>query len=99
MRLQTRVSAFRDSPGEAIYLRDQDSGELWTPTALPIREESVSYIARHGQGYSRFEANSHGMGLDLLQFVPPDDPVKISRLRMTNHSRRRRNLSLTAYVE
>ena len=28
-----------DPPGEAIYLRDEDSGEFWGPTALPIRED------------------------------------------------------------
>jgi len=88
-----------DPPGEAIFLRDQDSGELWSPTALPIRDENATYIVRHGQGYSRFEVDSHGFALDLLQYVPLADPVKISRLKITNHSRRRRNISLTAYAE
>ena len=88
-----------DPPGEAIFLRDEDSGELWSPTALPIREESASYIVRHGQGYSRFEVDVHGLALDLQQYVPLKDPVKISRLKITNHSRRVRNISVTAYVE
>ena len=44
-----------DAPGEAIYVRDEDSGEVWGPTALPIREKTASYAVRHGQGYSRFE--------------------------------------------
>ena len=48
-----------DSPGETIYVRDEDSGELWGPTVLPIREEAWPYTARHGQGYSRFEHTSH----------------------------------------
>jgi len=89
-----------DPPGETIYLRDEDSGELWGPTALPIREEAWPYVARHGQGYSRFEHVSHGISLDLLQFVPPlDDSVKISRLTIKNPSSRSRRLSVTAYVE
>jgi cyclic beta-1,2-glucan synthetase len=88
-----------DPPGEAIFLRDEDSGELWSPTALPIREEGASYIARHGQGYSRFEVDLYGLSLDLLQYVPLKDPVKISRLKITNHSRRVRNISVTAYAE
>ena len=88
-----------DSPGEAIYVRDQDSGDVWTATALPIRDDASRYIARHGQGYSRFEHVSHGIALDLLQFVPLDDPVKISRLKIKNVSGRRRRLSVTAYVE
>jgi cyclic beta-1,2-glucan synthetase len=88
-----------DSPGEAIYVRDQDSGEVWTATALPIRDDASRYIARHGQGYSRFEHVAHGIALDLLQFVPPGDPVKISRLKIKNASGRRRRLSITGYVE
>ena len=88
-----------DSSGEAIYVRDQDSGDVWTATALPIRNDASRYIARHGQGYSRFEHVSHGIALDLLQFVPLDDPIKISRLKIKNVSGRRRRLSITAYVE
>jgi cyclic beta-1,2-glucan synthetase len=88
-----------DPPSEAIFLRDEESGELWSPTALPIREEGGPYIARHGQGYSRFEVDLHGLALDLLQYVPLQDPVKISRLKITNHSRRVRNISVTAYAE
>jgi cyclic beta-1,2-glucan synthetase len=88
-----------DPPGETIYVRDEDSGELWGPTALPIREEAWPYIARHGQGYSRFEHASHGLSLSLLQFVALEAPIKISRLTIENRSGRPRRLSVTAYVE
>ena len=44
-----------DPPGEAFYLRDESTGEIWTPTALPIRDEDATYTVRHGQGYSRFQ--------------------------------------------
>jgi cyclic beta-1,2-glucan synthetase len=88
-----------DPPGETIYVRDEDSGELWGPTVLPIREEAWPYIARHGQGYSRFEHTSHEVALDLLQFVPLEDPIKISRLTIENRSARSKRLSVTAYVE
>jgi len=54
---------------------------------------------RHGQGYSRFDHDSHGISLELLQFVPVDDGIKISRLKIVNHSGRARRLSVTAYVE
>ncbi|PYM17328.1 MAG: hypothetical protein DMD81_09490, partial [Candidatus Rokuibacteriota bacterium] len=88
-----------DPPGEVLYVRDEETGEVWGPTALPIREELGTYVARHGQGYSRFECASHGVGLSLLQFVPLDDPIKISRLTVTNTSGRRRRLTVTAYLE
>ena len=88
-----------DRPGEVVYVRDEDDGTLWTPTALPIREETAPYIVTHGQGYSRFEHTAHGLSLELLQYVPPDDPIKISRLTIKNQSARPRRLSITAYVE
>jgi cyclic beta-1,2-glucan synthetase len=88
-----------DKSGEAIYVRDEDTGEFWGPTALPIRETTTSYAIRHGHGYSRFDHVSHGIALELLQFVPIEDSIKISRLKITNCSGRQRSLSVTAYVE
>ncbi len=88
-----------DPASEAIYVRDDDSGELWSPTAQPVRCEESTYVARHGAGYSRFEHVHDGIQLDLLQFVPLDDPVKISVLTIENLSGRTRRLSVTAYVE
>lgn len=87
-----------DPAGEAIYVRDEDSLEVWSPTAQPIRDGGT-YTARHGHGYSRFAHQANGIALDLLQFVPLEDPVKISRLTLSNLSAGRRRLSVTAYVE
>ena len=88
-----------DPPTETIYVRDEDTGELWGPTALPIREDTGFYVARHGAGYSRFERLAHDVSLELVQFVPLHDPIKVSRLTLVNRSRRRRRLSVTAYLE
>lgn len=91
--------AVSDPPGEAFYIRDNSTGEIWSPTALPIRQEGSTYIARHGLGYTRFEHVSHGIEQALVQFVPAADSIKISRLTLHNHSSRTRNLSIAAYAE
>jgi len=91
--------AVSDPPGETIYVRDEETGDLWGPTALPIHEGASPYVIRHGQGYTRFDHVSHGIALELLQLVALDDPIKISRLTLTNESGRPRRLSVTAYVE
>ena len=80
-------------------MRDEDTGELWTPTALPIRDEAAPYVARHGQGYSRFEHTAHGIALELLQFVPLDDPDQDLAADDPESIRAARRLSVTAYVE
>lgn len=88
-----------DPPGEVFYIRDDDTNELWSPTALPIRVENASYVINHGQGYSRFKHVSHGIYSELLQFVSLDDPVKISSLKLTNISESSRRMTVVAYVE
>jgi cyclic beta-1,2-glucan synthetase len=87
-----------NAPSEVLYLRDEDTGELWSATPLPIRETSP-YTVRHGFGYTRFEHTSHEIALDLRLFVPLDRPVKISRLVLSNRGNERRHLSVTHYVE
>jgi cyclic beta-1,2-glucan synthetase len=82
-----------------LYVRDEETGEVWGPTALPIRDEASAYLARHGAGFSEFEHTSRGIALNLHQTVPVEDPVKISRLRIRNLTGRRRRISVTAYVE
>ncbi|HEV7357904.1 MAG TPA: hypothetical protein VGN99_07895 [Steroidobacteraceae bacterium] len=88
-----------DTPAEAIYVRDEDSGDLWSVTPLPIRERSSVYVVRHGFGYSRTEHTSHGIALTLTQFVPLEDSIKISRLKIVNASDGPRQLSVTHYVD
>jgi cyclic beta-1,2-glucan synthetase len=91
-----------DPSSEALYIRDEDTGLRWTPSASPIREDTA-YRARHGAGYSIFEHNSNGINQELTVFVPMDrdggQPVKLQRLRLKNTTGRLRKLSLTWYVE
>lgn len=85
--------------GEAFYLHDAASGALWCPTAAPVRDVAGTYVARHGYGYSRFDHTEQGIASSLVQFVAPDDSVKISRLRLHNTSATARSISVCAYVE
>ncbi|MBS3647315.1 glycosyl transferase [Pseudaminobacter sp. 19-2017] len=87
-----------DAPGEVLYLRDEDTGEVWTPTPLPTGNGSVVNV-HHGQGYSRYEGASHDLHHDLLVFVPPADAIKILRLKLTSSDTRPRRLSATYYAE
>ena len=88
-----------DPAGEIFYLRDEDHGWIWTPTARPIRLDDASYVTRHGQGYSSFHSGAYGIASELELFADWHDPVKISCLRLRNYSTVTRKISVTAYVE
>ena len=87
-----------DTTGEALYIRDEESGLYWSPTPLPSRGPSP-YVVRHGFGYSTFETSVEGIGSTLSVFVAMDAPLKFMRLKLTNKSRRTRKLSAWGYFE
>ena len=87
-----------DPPGEVVYLRDESTGEVWSPTPLPVPSGQPTMV-RHGQGYTVFERNTHGLNQELTVFVPLDDPIKLIRLRIRNAGNRPRRLSATYYAE
>ncbi len=87
-----------DKGGEAIYLRDEDTGYYWSPTPLPITGLS-SYITRHGFGYSVFEHIEDGISTELTVFTDIEAPVKFFLLKIKNISGRQRRLSATGFVE
>jgi len=87
--------------GEAIYLRDEESGHVWSPTPLPNPpgREALPYTSRHGFGYSVFEHSAGGIHSELWVYVDLEQPVKFSVLKLRNASGRTRQLSATGYVE
>src|SRR5450759_4528905 len=87
-----------DPTGEALYLRDEETGEVWTPTPLPAGTDQP-YRVTHGAGYTIFEHNSHGLRQRLTLFASPEDPVKIIHLRVENTWNHSRRITATQYVE
>ena len=87
-----------DPTSEAIYLRDDDTGELWSATPAPLGH-GEPYTIRHGTGTSSFEHEHSRITTMLTMGMAEDDAVKISTLRVTNHDARPRRISLTAYAE
>jgi cyclic beta-1,2-glucan synthetase len=87
-----------DAPAEALYLRDEESAAVWSPTPLPAGGDAETLV-RHGAGYTTYTRESHGLVQELTIFVPADAPLKVARLRITNTLARHRRLTATYYAE
>lgn len=87
-----------DISGEAVYIRDEETGQFWSPTAMPARG-STPYSCRHGFGYSVFEHKEFGIASELWVYVALDAPVKFCVLKLRNESGVSRRLSVTSYAE
>jgi len=98
-RLTTwRNDPVEDAPSEIVYIRDEETGNIWTTTPLPASDDTP-FLVKHGKGYSTFENVQNGIELKQTVFIDPDDPVKVIRLQCKNHWTRNRRLTLTYYAE
>ncbi|MCP5245424.1 MAG: cyclic beta 1-2 glucan synthetase [Burkholderiales bacterium] len=88
----------QDTTGEAMYIRDEQTGQFWSPTPSPARG-ITPYVIRHGFGYSVFEHTENGIASKLWVYVAVDAPLKFSVLKLRNVSGRPRRVSATAYCE
>lgn len=87
-----------DAGGESLYVRDEETGQFWSPTPLPARGTGT-YKTRHGFGYSVFEYAQSGISTEMWTYVATDAPVKMVVVKIRNHSDHTRQLSLTGYWE
>ncbi|MCU0224631.1 MAG: DUF3131 domain-containing protein [Acidobacteria bacterium] len=102
---ENRLTPFANDPvgdptAEALFVRDDETGEAWSPTVSPMRRTSASrLLVQHSAGVTRFSQIAHGIRHALDVFVDASDPVKLSRLTLTNEGARPRRLSVFAYNE
>ncbi|MDQ3168543.1 MAG: DUF3131 domain-containing protein, partial [Acidobacteriota bacterium] len=102
---ENRLTPFANDPvsdpsAEAIFLRDDATGQSWTPTPGPLpRRPQGRTVVTHAAGRSRFARSVLGIGSELDVFVDSHDPVKFSLLTLVNDGPDARTLSIFAYNE
>src|SRR6185436_6131672 len=79
-----------DPTSEALFIRDDETGQAWSPTPgpLPRTRTSGRCLVRHGAGFTGFARVAHGIRQDLEVFVHQSDPIKFSVLTLANDSPR-----------
>ncbi|MGH8658734.1 MAG: cyclic beta 1-2 glucan synthetase, partial [Gammaproteobacteria bacterium] len=85
-----------DPHGEALYLRDEEAGNYWSPLPGPSPSPSA-YELRHGFGYTKCLHTSFDLTQETVVFIARDAPVKLTQVRLVNLSQKRRRLSIFFY--
>jgi cellobiose phosphorylase len=88
-----------DFGGRYIYLRDNESGEFWSPSWMPTRGDLEDYSCRHGMGYSTISSKYKGITASTRYFVPLDENLEIWQLTLTNTRQTAVELSAFSSVE
>jgi cyclic beta-1,2-glucan synthetase len=103
---ENRLTPFWNDPvvdptGEAIYIKDEETGEIWAPTPGPIRRSATDgrCLISHATGSTTFTRSIAGIDHELTVFVDKSDPIKLSVLQLSNHGDVARRLSVVSYNE
>ncbi len=88
-----------DLGGRYVYLRDDESGEFWSPSWQPAQRDLEDYTCRHGLGYSIIGSRYRGVRAETLYFVPPGENLEVWRVRVTNERPTAAKVSLFSSIE
>lgn len=88
-----------DDGGRYLYLRDQDGGEVWSPTWKPVRRKLHSYVCRHGLGYTTITSLYGGIEATTRYFVPLGENLESWQIKLTNRRDTPAHLSVFSLVE
>lgn len=88
-----------DSHGKYLYIRDDETGEFWSPTWKPVCHDYDVYECRHGIGYTAITTVCNDIEATMTLTVPPGETVEVWRLTLKNLGKRARKLSVWSYLE
>ena len=86
-----------DAGGQYFYIND--GGSLWTPGWMPVKAKLDSYECRHGLGYTRITGKKDGLAAEQLSFVPRGVNALVTRVKLTNESSAKKDVSLYSFIE
>ncbi|MDR7294982.1 cellobionic acid phosphorylase [Pelomonas aquatica] len=95
--MQPEQAYYAHHPGRFVYVKDEDTGDLFSAPYEPVRApvEAFSFVAgRHDLSWT---VEHLGLRVEMSLGLPTDDVVELWELRVTNLSGRARRLSVVPY--
>jgi len=89
----------QDNWGKYFYIKNEDTGEIWSPTWMPAKTDLDFYQVKYGFGYAKFESEFKGVKILLTVFIPMDEPVEIWNFQIHNKNNTKINLAIYSYFE
>jgi len=88
-----------DAGGRYFYIRDEETGDFWSPSWLPVKKELDFYECRHGMGYTIITGEKAGIRVQTKYFVPVDDNLEIWEVEIRNTTQQDKTIKIFSLVE
>jgi cellobiose phosphorylase len=89
----------QDNWGKYFYIKDNLTGDIWSPTWMPVKTELDSYQVSYGFGYARFTSEYKGIKVTLTVFIPVDENIEVWNFDIENKTLEKKSLSFFTYFE
>jgi len=89
----------QDNWGKYFYVKDNLTGDVWSPTWMPVKTELDSYQIAYGFGYARFTSEYKDVKITLTVFIPVDENIEVWNFNIENKSNQKKSLSIYSYFE
>jgi cyclic beta-1,2-glucan synthetase len=94
-----RADTTCDAPGAVCYIRDLESGTIWSNTHQPIRGPERRYTWSFTPDKAEFRRTSGPCETFTEIVVSAEDSAEVRRVTLVNTSRKSCRLELTTYLE
>ena len=94
-----RADTTLDDWGTWIYIRDEDSGAVWSVGYQPVGAQPDTQDVLFFAHKAEIQRRDGDISSRLELVVPPEDDLEIRRVTLTNHGDDARRLTLVSYAE
>ena len=89
----------KDDWGKYFYIKDNKTGEVFSPTWSPVKVNLDYYICHYGFGYAKFISEYKGIKVLLNLFIPLNDQIEVWNFEIQNDTDQDLDLSVYTYFE
>ena len=94
-----REDTTRDDWGSYVFLRDVESGEVWSATYQPRGTRPDGYDVMFAEDRAEFVRHDGTITTTVDVVVSPEDDAEVRRVSVANGGGEARDIELTSYAE
>ncbi len=95
--MQPEQPYYAHHPGRFVYVKDEESGEIFSAPYEPVRVQADSYTFATGKSSIMWKVECKGIRIEMSLSLPKEDPMELWRVKVTNLSQKQRKLSIYPY--
>ncbi|PUA28886.1 MAG: NdvB protein [Cellvibrio sp. 79] len=95
--MQPEQPYYAHHPGRFFYVKDEESGEIFSAPYEPVRAPYENYVFSIGKSDLRWTLQSLGIEIEITLSLPVADVVELWDIKVTNRSGRARRISVYPY--